>query len=363
MKIAFLTTDITKSAGTERVVVNLSNFFVEAGYHVQIHSLSSRESSSFYPLNERIEIFHHGMEDYATEASRFKIIRKKIFNTARIPSILSSIKADVLIGTGKHINIYMAFFMGKKTTRIGCEHFPHNAPMSSLTHKLRKVAYKKLEHLVVLTEDDRSYYSSFIKNVHCIPNSLSFYPDLHASLDNKVVLSVGRHTAQKGFDMLIESWALVIKDHPDWQLKIIGDGPLLSEHQALAAQKGLANTISFQEPTRQIIDEYTKAGLYTMSSRFEAFPMVLLEAMACGLPCISFDCDTGPRDIISNNEDGFIIPPGNITLLAEGIKKMISDVPLRKKMGDLARKNIKRYDINIVGEKWISLFNEIPQRL
>jgi len=356
LKIAFVTTDITNNAGTERVIVNLSNYFCNIGYTVEVHSLCSLEGGPYYELNPEVTIKHYKLLDYSVEVSSLKKLGKKIYNAGQIYKILYAIKADFIIGSGKNINIFMAWNRKNRATLIGCEHFPYNAPMTSFTRLLRKWSYPRLDYVVVLTNTDRHYYSSFAKNVKCIPNSLSFFPSVAAKLDNKTVLAIGRHTHEKGFDLLLQIWAKIFKKNPDWTLKIIGSGPLLEEHQKMAGQLEIISSVSFHIESKAIVEEYQKASIFVMTSRYEAFPMVLLEAMACGLPCISLDCDTGPRNIIQHQIDGFVIPLDDQHTFIEHLSLLMNDSTKRKEMGNAARDNIKRFDIQQIGNKWIELF-------
>lgn len=358
-KVSFVTTDITQPAGTERVIINLSNYFSSHGVLVELHSLSTSGGTAFYELDDRIKIIHHGLSDYSTENNFFIKAFRKLTNTLRVKSCLKSINGDFIIGTGKHINTYLAVFKKSKQHKIiGCEHFAYNAPMSRFTKAIRNYFYKKLDYLVVLTEKDREFYSRFVSNVYCIPNSYSFYPENSSSLDNKIVLAIGRHTPQKGYDLLLPVWKEVAAEYPDWTLHIIGTGPLLKERESQAASLNLKETVKFLPPAKDIVNRYLESSVFVMPSRYEAFPMVLLEAEACGLPCVAYDCDTGPGEIIRHGEDGFLVPVGDANQFKEQLTKLISNATLRNEMAKAARQNVKRFGIDEIGGLWEKLFNE-----
>jgi len=170
---------------------------------------------------------------------------------------------------------------------------------------------------------------------------------------------VGRFYAQKGFDMLIEAWGIVAEKYPEWQLNIYGNGEFKDQLNAQIKEKGLTSSITLKDPVSNIVDKYTESSAYVMSSRFEGFGMVLIEAMACGLPVISFDCPDGPSDIIKDGEDGLLVENGNISKLADSILKLIENEDLRIRMGQKARENVKRYNHDIIMQKWVELFHTL----
>ena len=355
MKIAFVTANITNSAGTERVLVNVSNYLVSNGFKIEIHSISSKSGTPYYSLDNRVSYAHYGLANYADISSKLLKLYLKITNTFKVRYAFKNINADIVIGVDKHINIYLVLFLPKKQKHmvIGSEHFPHNVHISIFSKITRRLCYPYLDGFVALTEYDKLFYKTFVKNVVCIPNSYSFFPDQQSNSQSKIVLSIGRHTEQKGFDMLIRTWVNVVASNPDWQLFIVGTGPLLQAHINLAQSLGVGNSVSFLPPTKNVMELYLSASLYVLPSRYEAFPMVLLEAMACGLSCVCFDCTTGPAEIINNGEDGIIVTPNNEVELAQKLLLLINNLDTRLEMGKKARENIQRYSPEIIGKQWI----------
>jgi amylovoran biosynthesis glycosyltransferase AmsD len=360
MKIAFFVTNITNSGGTERVSVNLCNYFAtRENLSVEIHSLATHDGAPFFPLHPGVSVVHHGLKDYATESNRMKKWMSKLRNTWSIQSSLKNVTADILVGTGKHINIYMVLFAERRRHKlIGCEHFSHDIPMGSLIRMCRRWLYPRLDTLVVLNKPDFDYYSGFVGRVERIPNFVSFIAEKPASLSGKTVLSIARHSFEKGIDILLEVWKLVADRHEDWTLKIIGDGPLLGKHMELCEGLGLSGVVKFERVTSRIEAEYLAASFSIISSRSDAFPMVLLEAMACGVPTISFDC-AGPTDIISNGKDGMLISSGDKVKMAAAVETLINDVHKRQELGRNAYRNVQRFSVVSIGEQWMQLIEEI----
>ena len=176
--------------------------------------------------------------------------------------------------------------------------------------------------------------------------------------ESKRVISAGRYMTEKGFDRLLKVWSLVNKQFYDWHLYIFGNVDRTA-YQRIAEHMQLCNTVHLMPATKDIAEEFSKSSIYVMSSRYEGFGLVLAEAMSCGLPCVSFDCPYGPREIIRNGEDGFLVEDGNIDELAQKLKQLMSNKELRKTMGAKAAMNITRYKPETIMAQWIKLFQSI----
>lgn len=251
------------------------------------------------------------------------------------------------------INCILAYYRKlNPAKKIGCEHISYNFPKSIFWKIIRKKIFNKLDYVIVLTQYDKKIYNTFCKNVKVIPNSLSFYLENHCDENSKIILSIGRLTSQKGYDSLIKACSGVFRDYPEWILKIIGSGPEKDKLISLIKTNNLEKNIFINNLTPNIIPEYLSSSIYVLSSRNEGFPMVLLEAMTCGLAVISFDCPTGPAEIINHNVDGLLVENQNIEMLTQSIIKVISDSDLRKRFSLNARKNILRYHSDNIIKDW-----------
>lgn len=231
---------------------------------------------------------------------------------------------------------------------------------SWLTNRWQNALIKQLTRLdkfVVLTEEDANYWDTLTNKV-VIPNPLTKYPNVYSTLKNKIVISVGRYDKQKGFDMLIDAWAIVASQHPDWKLKIVGPGDF-SIYEEQACRLGLEHNVYCKGPSDQIYDEMSEASLYVLSSRYEGFGLVLIEAMAVGLPCVAFSCPAGPKDIVSDHQDGILVEKNNVPQLADAICYMIEHNEVREQYAKQARINSGRFRLDVIMQKWISIFNEL----
>jgi len=223
--------------------------------------------------------------------------------------------------------------------------------------RLMNMGGRSYDHFVVLTNGNLNEWK--FKNLKVIPNPLSFYPNDQSSLQNKKVLAVGKQSFQKGYDRLLESWKIVTQSHPDWQLDIYGTIDKNQKLDVLANRLGISETVNFYKPVRNIAEKYKEASIYTMSSRYEGFGMVLTEAMAYGVPCISYDCPYGPSDIISDQKNGLLVENGDIKTFAKGILMLIEDEEKRKNMGANAREVVKQYLPEKIAEEWNTLFTDL----
>ena len=225
--------------------------------------------------------------------------------------------------------------------------------MNSLVAKL-----KKLDQFVVLTKEDRLAWSE-IKNVCVIPDPLAFTPKRVSPLTDKRVIAVGRYVYQKGFDLLLRAWIQVEKHCPDWELVVYGEGNR-APYQQLRKELGIDSTrCHLCERSSNIEKEYCSSSIFAFSSRFEGFGMVLVEAMACGLPVVSFDCPCGPKDIVKDGEDGLLVENGNVEQLAEKLIHLITDASQRAALSRSAQQRAQYYQMEHIAGMWKGLFEEV----
>lgn len=358
MKICFFVGDVSKKAGTERVTTIIANDMASKNHEVYIMSLANSSESGF-PLHESIKVIalKNGSEN---NKKNFIPLVKEIRKVLKKHKFDVLIEADVIL----RIFTYPASF-GIKTSIISWEHFNFKTNLGTKLRDIaRIIAAKKSKFIVTLTETDRDNYLNNLKCkaiVKAIQNPLVFYPNQFTTASNKVVLAVGRFHYQKGFDMLVEAWKEVSKKHPDWILRIAGNGELEKQIKDKVREYRISDKVEFLGQIDKVDEQYLNSSIYVMSSRFEGFPMVLLEAMSFGLPVVSFDCETGPRDIINDGIDGILVKPNDIQGLASSICKLIEDESLRKEMSFNAKSNIKRFSKENIIFKWDEVLNSIEK--
>lgn len=216
---------------------------------------------------------------------------------------------------------------------------------------------KLLDRFVVLTDEDRNNWPE-LNNVVVIPNFVSSVSINKSDCMSKKVVAAGRYSYQKGFDLLIDAWELVYHKHPDWRLDIYGPG---NNHafQDIADKKHLTSTLCCHSSVSDIIEKYVESSLFVLSSRYEGFGLVIVEAMGAGLPVVSFSCPCGPRDIIKEGVNGLLVESGDVQKLADKICYLIEHDEQRIAMGKNAAESVDRYDKNTIMQKWIDLFDSL----
>ncbi len=357
MKLIYITNGINGAGGLERVLsVKASYFADQYGYDVTILVLNNAHQNPFYEFSSKIKFISidvKGLSGY------FKAYKKEI------QKVISSIKPDVISVCDDGLKGFFLPSIIKTNAKWIYERHVSKLTESRDTHGFLKKTFtkvkwglmeifaKKFNRFIVLTEGNKKEWPS-LKNMEVISNPLSFYPEESSALDKKTVICVGKISYQKGQDLLLKAWEQVHSKYPDWQLHLYG-----KENLTVLDTNHLTNNVHYFHPAKDIEQKYLQSSVYVMSSRFEGFGMVLIEAMACGLPCVSFDCDYGPSDIIEDNVDGFIIDKEDIRTMAEKIMILIEDSDLRKRFGRNAKSNVERYKPEAIAKQWDTLFKNL----
>ena len=248
----------------------------------------------------------------------------------------------------------------KQTYRVFEKHWLPVWANRYITHRWQKSLedeVRRLNKFVVLTRQDSNNWIGF-DNLVVIPNPISFFPQTFSNGQAKKVIAVGRYTRQKGFDLLIQAWKIVNVHHPDWELNIYGPGDR-EEYQNLAEVLQLSEVVHCNEASPDIYAHYAEHSIFVLSSRYEGFGLVIAEAMATGLPAVSFRCPCGPEDIITDHEDGLLVENGNVDSLAEAISYLIDHPEERMQMGKRAVTSAQRYRENTIMQQWIQLFDSL----
>jgi glycosyltransferase involved in cell wall biosynthesis len=275
---------------------------------------------------------------------------------------LRSLEGGVLITTRPAFNLIAAAFAPARVVTIGQEHLNFHAHRPGLVRAIKRL-YRRLDAVVVLTHEDQRDYTELLAGARTrvarITNALPRLRGEPAQEREKVVLAAGRVTWQKGFDMLIEAFIPVAERHPDWKLRIYGDGARFERLRKRIIRRGVYNNIFLMGATRRLGELMSRASLFALSSRYEGFGMVIVEAMSKGLPVVSFDCPRGPAEIIDDGRDGILVPDGDVEALTGALLELIEDDERRARYGAAALEKARAFDIDTIGAHWESLFDEL----
>jgi glycosyltransferase involved in cell wall biosynthesis len=268
-----------------------------------------------------------------------------------------------LIATRPGWNLMAALLKPPGLATIGLEqmHLDHHNKTLRLA---MKEAYPKLDAFVVLTDGHRERYRRHLKprrtRLEVIPNTVRDQMDGPPSDPaSKTIFTAGRLFYQKGFDLLIEAYAPVAAQHPDWKLRICGHGHLRERHAEQIERLGLGDVISLEPPAKKIGEDMGAASIFVLSSRFEGFPLILLEAMSKRMAVIAYDCPTGPGEIVRDHENGILLPPQDVPALTAALLEMISDEELRRRCGPAAEETAEDFKMHAIGPRWDALLDDL----
>lgn len=373
MRIIYCIAGTYRSGGMERVLAGKANWLAAKGHDILIVTTDQRGMKPFFPLSGGIRTVDLGIDYELNNGGTFfdKLMHypfKQIRHKRALEDLLKREKADIVIsmfcgeanllpsiqdGSRKILEIHFSRFKRLQYGRKG---------LWALADRFRSrrdmVIVRKYDRFVVLTEEDRELWGD-LPNICVIPNASPFEDVTPSMLDSHRVVSVGRFCYQKGYDRLIDAWKIVKSRNNDWQLDIYGGGELHSELQERIHRLGLGDSVHLLPPRKDISSAYQRSSLLALSSHYEGLPMVLLEAQSFGLPMVSFACHCGPRDVIVDGQNGFLVPEGDVELLAERLLTLMSDEALRRRMGESALALSSRFTTEAVMRKWMDLFSTL----
>ena len=379
MKILYLIKAFAEKGGIERVICDKMNYFANQGHTIFFVTYIQGNHPLAYKLNP--SICHYDINTRFFELSKYKFTRhiiehiklRSIFKS-RLQEIIDKTQPDIIITTTIQFGLIdIISSLQTKATKLIESHLGFEQILFSEIHKnkgllshlsiipdlyfLTKI--KKFDALISLTNEDAKEWRNHIHNVLVIPNPVTNYlneiPEKH--IDNcQRIICVGRLAKQKGFDLLIKAFSMISSQCPQWHIDIYGHGEDEKELYNMINESGLQEQIIINQPTNDIYSEYLNSAFLVLSSRYEGYPLVLNEAMSCGIPCVAFNCKYGPKDAISHKENGLLVENGNIEELAESMLWMINHPKERIEMGKAARKASAMYRKDIIMQKWEKLF-------
>ena len=373
MKLILCIHSTYNPGGMERVLLNKVRYLVEEkGWDVAVVTTDQHGRPSFYPFPEGVRMIDLGI-NYSDDNGRpfmqklLGYLRRRQVHKKLLKALLEKERPDVVDcfypgecsfvpslkdGSRKVMELHQSKLFHHQYNRSG---------LMGLADKVRarmdERLVRRFDRFVVLTQEDMQMWGE-MPGIRVIPNAANFIAEKYSDCSAKRVIAVGRLDYQKSFDRLIQVWEKVHEKMPDWTLDIFGQGEWREILQGMIDERGLQETVKLNGPTKNIGQEYSESSMIVMSSHYEGFPMVMIEAMACGLPAVSFDFKCGPKDIIKEGENGLVVPDGDIDGLAKAMMTLMRDDELRKRMGEEAKKVVETFSEAKVMDKWVRLYEE-----
>jgi glycosyltransferase involved in cell wall biosynthesis len=356
-----------ENGGAERVVANLANYWASIGWELTVVTVAAR-TTDFYVLDPAVERVCLALAD--TRPDLLSCALRTVRRMHALRRVLRRVRPDVAVSAMHTANVVLAVAARGMhgVCPIGSEHnFPPKAPMGILWETMRRHAYARLAVVVALTPECASWLTAHTaaRDVAVIPNAVTWPlpahaphvdPDACCAPGRRILLGVGRLSAEKNFATLVDTFAQLADRHPAWDLVILGEGPERAALEAQVRAAGMAQRVFLPGRVGNPGTWYVRAALYAMTSHFEGFPNTLVEAMASGLPAVSFDCDTGPRDIIRHGVDGLLVPPGDRARLAMALDGLMGDDGLRGAFAVRAVQARARFSMPKIARMWDALF-------
>lgn len=363
MKILYIAPDITDSGGISRVVSLKTNYLVsQLNYEVRILSVNDCLSKRFYDFDPAIKWYNINKTK-----NTFLFLKDYIH---LIKETIANEKPDIIVICDAVLWVFIPWLVKTEIPIIFETHFSvffekskdksiYSKFRAKLIRFFKQKTIAKFTCLVTLTKEESLGRQAKISIV--IPNPISFTVKNKAALVNKKAIAVCMNSYVKGLDRLLVIWSKIIDKHLDWVLDIYGQWETNAAFIKIADDLKISTQVNFLPPTTNIQNSYNQSSLFLMTSRYETFPMVLLEAMSFGVPCIAYDCPSGPRAIIENRENGFLIEDGNSDSFIQKLELLIQDENLRIQMGSNAQQSIKKYEIEGIMKRWEKLFLELKK--
>ena len=363
MRLLYITNQICGSGGLERVLSIKASYLADKfDYTVHIVTLNQKDTPLFYDFSKKIRFY-----DLTVEGNIFEYYKSY---KNKIKALVNQLNPDIISVCDDGLKgFFVPKIVHKPCIMIYERHASKNIFKKTDTPSiLQKIKYKVIDIMmhygaknydafVVLTNYNLDEWN--LNNLTVIANPLSFYPKAQSKVNHKKVITVGNHGFQKGLDRLLQIWKRVSGKFPEWKLDVYGKIDENETYLKLAKKLNIDSSVNFHNPVKNIGDKYQEASIYSMTSRSEGFGMVLIEGMAYGLPCISFDCPSGPRDIIDDKENGFLISNGDIEAYTNKLILLIENNSLRLQMGDKAREKAKKYLPENIVPQWNMLFKTL----
>lgn len=343
--------NLNQLGGTERAAISLANLLHNC-YNITLLSLVDRTNDLSFPLSRKVNLVYGTIGQ--SHGNPFKKFSWAVKCRGLIQNLVKKDQIDIVIGLTHNINCVLASLNTKNLKVIGCEHVSFNS-IPLISKCIISRLYPQLDAIVILSSSAETTLKSINKNIFIIPNSLPFNSLETSKLDSKKIIMVGRLSKEKGYERIVPLAKYLQKTFAEWEIIIFGEGRLEKKIKESLSKERIMN-VQLKGTTKQIMDEYLKSSIFLSTSHSEAFPMVFLEAMSCGLPIISFK-NEGARALINDNKNGFIV--NSTDELIERTRQLIEDPSLRHTLGLEGHTISTFYNSETIRNKWVNLIENL----
>jgi glycosyltransferase involved in cell wall biosynthesis len=384
MRITFLVRNIWGIGGTIKTTLNTAEALVELGHEVTIASFVRHKAKADFAIDPRIRVVSlwdtrkpekggdrlSALQRWFAKRPSF-LDADKVNNQGessnlldrKVKRYLRGLDTDVVVGTQVSVNLYMAEYGRRdRYAMVAQEHLYLDHYNEAVRARI-DAAYPGFDAIVTITEADaaayREAFPAAVDKITCVPNSIPAGRLAPAQLHEPLIMTAGRLTGMKGFDTLVKAFAQVADEFPEWKLKIFGRGPSKDKLNGLIAEHGLEGRVELPGPVTPLDEEWQKASIAAIPSRFEPFGLVIVEAMAAGLPVVCSAVKHGPLEIIETEQNGLLVPPMKPTALAGALRRLMGDPQLRRRLADAGLSTAKRFEPGEVVGLHVNLFEQV----
>lgn len=376
MKIVYCLNSIRHLGGIQKVTVVKANALAEIPSNdVFVVVTDNKDGVLTEPLSDKVHLINLDINYYQDDwKSKWHVLKgifiKRKEHKVRLRKVLNEIQPDVVISVGQSEKNMVLDIKGK-WAKIREFHYNKNYRFDHAKNIFSKsLAFisnvydykyriKKYDKVILLTEEDKNTNWKNVHNISVIPNPSTFKSDKISLLNQKKVVSVGRLALPKNYSSLVRAFKKVVDKYPDWILEIYGEGPQEMELETLILELQLKQHVFLKGYSSNVGASISESSIFVLSSIFEGFALVIVEAMTCGVPVVSYACPCGPKDIIDDGVDGFLVSVNDEQSLADRICQLIKNEELRKKMGTAALEKAKKYEVDNIVNQWMDLFREL----
>lgn len=378
MRILFCINSIGRVGGIEMITIVKANYLAETfkkNNEGQVGICFSDKCDfpkTMIPLSPDVKTYDTQLNFYGNTMRNlpkfiFRFIKKLYLHWKRIQSVINEFKPDIIISVGQAEKFAFPFLHSydkrKKLVKIREVHFNSNYRffrykkwLASFTNFIDFGFFSRaFDRVYLLTQQDKRENFANNKRYAVMPNPVSFDSKEYDKkcTRSKILLTVGRLSSEKNYSSLLRIWAMVESKHKDWKLRIVGDGAEMPNLQQLAKKLKITDSVEFAGYSSKVREEMLKAQIFALTSLYEGFGLVLLEAATCGLPVISYKTPYGPEDIIKEGKTGILVDYLNESEFAEKLDALMSDKQLQRKMGIEAQKGVTEYSIDAIMQRWL----------